>query len=199
MILIAVLGIGGVGALVALRGQIFGSATSAEPDPPSAAEDPRRAPPPPALPDKVTIDLPGLPPGAQVFVDGDATGAALPLRLARDDRRHQRLVRAPGRQPRAIEIDGTRDRVVELELAPVPADNPDSARAAETAGPPHACARSSARGRSARTRRPQARRRLRQRGLAGPSGTTSTPLGPAETSPSPKPPPKPAHSSYDEM
>ena len=48
MILIAVLGIGGVGALVALRGQIFGSATTAEPDPPSAAEDPRRA----QLPDR---------------------------------------------------------------------------------------------------------------------------------------------------
>ncbi len=190
MMLIAVLGIGAVGALVALRGQIFASATTAEPDPPSAGLEPR-TPPPPALPDKVTIDLPGLPPGAQVFVDGAGTGAALPLRLARDDRRHQLVVRAPGREPRTIEIDATRDRVVELELA-LPAATP-APRAPETA-----VGRTRARDERGRARK-HGETTGGRHGLAGPSGTTSTPP-PSETSPSPKPaPPKPAHSSYDDM
>jgi len=197
IILIAVLGIGGVGALVALRGQIFASATTAEPDPPSAADDQRRAPPPPALPEKVTVDLQGLPEGAEVLVDGVAAGA-LPLKLPRGERRHQLLVRAPGRQPRAIEIDGTRDRVVELELAPVPTATTTAAtRTPETT----AAARRSAREEKARAR--EARKRgadSGRRGVAGTSDTTATTSAPSESPPPPKPnPPKPAHSSYDEM
>jgi serine/threonine-protein kinase len=203
MILIAVLGIGGVGALVALRGQIFSGATTAEPDPPSAADDQRRATPPPALPDKVTVDLQGLPEGAEVLVDGVAAGT-LPLKLPRGERRHQLLVRAPGRQPRAIEIDGSRDRVVELELPPVPVPTTTSTttaaatpRGSETA----AVARRNAREEKARAR--DARKRgadSGRRGSAGISDSTASTAAPAETPSPPKPnAPKPAHSSYDEM
>jgi hypothetical protein len=190
MMLIAVLGIGGVGALVALRGQIFASATTAEPDPPSAALEPR-TPPPPALPDKVAVDLQGLPPGAQVFVDGAAAGP-LPLKLVRDDRRHQLVVRAPGREPRTIEIDATRDRVVELELAPMlPAATP------APRPPENAVGRTRARDEKGRARKHVDTAGGRH-GVAAPNRTTGRPA--AETSPPPRPtPPPPAHSSYDDM
>jgi serine/threonine-protein kinase len=201
MILIAVLGIGGVGALVALRGQIFGSATTAEPDPPSAAEDPRRAPPPAALPDKVTVDLQGLPEGAEVLIDGAAAGTP-PLKLPRGERRHQLLVRAPGRQPRAIEIDGTRDRVIELELAPMP--TPTTTTTATSAGTraPEATTRRSAREDKARARdgRKRGAGESGRRGVSGASEPTASTPAAAENPPPPKPnPPKPGHSSYDEM
>jgi hypothetical protein len=185
-----------VGALVALRGHIFSSATTAEPDPPSTP-DPRPAPPP-ALPDKVTVDLQGLPEGAEVQVDGVPAGA-LPLKLPRGDRRHQLLVRAPGRQPRAIEIDGTRDRVVELELAPVPEPTTNAApRASETT----AVSRKSAREEKARAR--DARRRgaadTGRHAVTGASEPEASPPPPADSPPPPKPnPPKAAHTAYDEM
>src|SRR6185369_15632317 len=175
IILIAVLGIGGVGALVALRGQIFASATTAEPDPPSAADDQRRAPPPPALPEKVTVDLQGLPEGAEVLVDGVAAGA-LPLKLPRGERRHQLLVRAPGRQPRAIEIDGTRDRVVELELAPVPTTTTSAAPAAARAPETIAATRRNAREEKARARdgRKRGAGESGRRGITGASEPTAS-------------------------
>jgi len=194
-LLIAVVGIGAVGALVALRGQIFASATTAEPDPPSAAQDQRRAPPPSATPNEVTIDLQGLPAGVEVLVDGDAA-PSLPLKLPRGDRHHQLLVRAPGRVPRTIEIDATRDRVVELELAPLAPTATPRAPEITTAARTHA--------RDERTRTRDARKRADtasgRRGPGG-SGNTMTSAAPAaETPPLPKPtPPKPAHSSYDEM
>ncbi len=204
MILIAVLSIGGVGALVALRGQIFASATTAEPDPPSAAPAPRPSPPP-ALPDKVTVDLQGLPDGAEVLVDGVAT-ASLPLKLPRGERRHQLLVRAPGRQPRTFEIDGTRDRMVELELAPLPTTTTSAVRVPEATGVSRKATRSGPRDESAaqKARTHDGRKRSGgdsgRRAAAGPSEPTAGTPSPTDNPPASKPPsPKPAHSSYDEM
>jgi serine/threonine-protein kinase len=69
----------------------------------------------PPAPDNVTIEVRGLPSGAQVFLDGVRT-AGLPLRLPRSDRSHALLLRATGYEDRAVEIDGLRDRVVEVVM-----------------------------------------------------------------------------------
>jgi serine/threonine-protein kinase len=195
IILIAILGIGGVGTLVALRGQIFASATTAEPDPPSAAENQRQAPQPP-LPEKVTVDLPGLPDGAEVLVDG-LTVQTLPVKLPRGDRRHQLVVRAPGRQQRSIEIDGSRDRVVELELAPIAPTATPSPRVQEATATPRKNAREEKRTRDGHRR---AATEGSRRPVGAPSDTTVSTPPPAENPPPPKTnPPKPPRSSYDEM
>ncbi len=65
--------------------------------------------------DYVTIEVRGLPAGAQVFLDGAPT-AGLSLRLPRGDRSHALLLRAAGYEDRALEIDGLRDRVIEVVM-----------------------------------------------------------------------------------
>jgi serine/threonine protein kinase len=69
----------------------------------------------PATPDNVTIEIRGLPPGAQVFLDGSPS-AGLFLRLPRGDRSHVLLLRAAGYEDRTLEIDGLRDRVIEVVM-----------------------------------------------------------------------------------
>ena len=73
-----------------------------------------------ALPtaDNVTIDVRGLPSDAQVFLDGVLT-AGLPLRLPRGDRSHVLSLRASGYVERIVEVDGLRDRVIEVVMVPV--------------------------------------------------------------------------------
>ena len=66
-------------------------------------------------PDHVTIEVRGLPPGAQVFLDG-VPATDLPLRLPRGDRSHALLLRATGYEERVLEIDGLRDRVIEVVM-----------------------------------------------------------------------------------
>jgi len=196
MILIAVLGIGGVGALVALRGQIFASATTAEPDPPSAPPADPRSAAPPALPEKVTVDLQGLPDGAEVLVDG-VTAQTLPVKLPRGDRRHQLLVRAPGHQSRSLEIDGSRDRVVELDLTPLAPTATPGSRVPEAIAPPRRNAREDKRTRDGHRR---AGSEGGRRPVTAPSDATVSATPPAENPPPPKSnPAKPPRSSYDEM
>ena len=74
-----------------------------------AAGTPRALP----TPDNVTIEVRGMPPGARVFLDGVPT-AGLPLRLPRGDRSHVLSLRATGFEERVLEIDGLRDRVIEV-------------------------------------------------------------------------------------
>ncbi len=69
-------------------------------------------------PDNVTIEVRGLPSGARVFLDGVPT-AELPLRLPRGDRSRVLSLRATGYQERVLEIDGLRDRVIDVVMVPV--------------------------------------------------------------------------------
>ncbi|MES1209068.1 MAG: hypothetical protein ABUS79_24280, partial [Pseudomonadota bacterium] len=72
---------------------------------------------PPAAPaeDNVTIDVQGLPPAAELFLDGERRPEQ-PLRLPRGHSRHRLLVRAPGYQDRTVDLDATHDRVVDLVM-----------------------------------------------------------------------------------
>ncbi|HEY8924536.1 MAG TPA: protein kinase [Polyangia bacterium] len=79
---------------------------------PSGEGSPARAP------ETVRIDLQGAPPDTTAEVDGKA--APLPLELPRGPRLHRITLRAPGVPPRTLEIDGTRDRIVDMVVAPVP-------------------------------------------------------------------------------
>jgi len=100
---------------------------SAAPLPPSAsATQDQAAPPAPAaegtLPrpaETVRIDLRGAPPETTAEVDGKP--AALPLELPRGPRIHRITLQAPGVPPRTLDIDGTRDRIVDMIIAPVTA------------------------------------------------------------------------------
>jgi serine/threonine protein kinase len=119
---IALAAVGGAIAFVALRGQTLG---------PRAEDQLRRSPAgsaspadlrPPVTPgadDRVTIDLRGTPPGAEVFLDGERR-VDQPLRIPRADRRHHLLVQAPGHDELSLDIDARRDRVVDLDMAPAP-------------------------------------------------------------------------------
>jgi serine/threonine-protein kinase len=71
----------------------------------------------PQLPEKVTIDVRGLPPEAELFFDGENV-RELPLRITRDDRRHALVIRAKGYDEQTVDIDARRDRVVDLVMAP---------------------------------------------------------------------------------
>jgi hypothetical protein len=149
----------------------------------------------------ITVGLQGLPPGAEVLVDGVAA-PGLPLKLVREDRRHRLLVRAPGYEPRTIEIDASRDRVVDLELTA-------STAMAHLGQPERTQATTVAPGRSARLREEKARaRELRRRGDGAatgrhPTAAASASRGDALPAPNEIPskpsPPRPARSSYDDM
>jgi len=98
---------------------------TAVPEPPAAP--PRAAPPvvaptPPAEAtrapaeapgaDTVRIDFQGLPPGTIVQVDGSRE--QLPINLPRGTQPHRLVLRPPGESSRAIELDGSRDRIVDF-------------------------------------------------------------------------------------
>jgi translation initiation factor IF-2 len=85
---------------------------------PGAGEDsptpPPTAPTAPAAPEMVRIDIQGAPPGSAVLVDDRAS--ELPVRLPRGSGNHRITLTPPGGKPRIIDVDGTRDRVIELTL-----------------------------------------------------------------------------------
>ena len=83
----------------------------AEPVPPPPAERP-----PPVLPPTVSIDIQGLSADTQVLVDDQVV--TLPTRVPRGPELHRFTLRPAHGSERTIEIDGTRDRVVELVMAP---------------------------------------------------------------------------------
>ena len=114
--------------------------------------------------EKVTVDVRGLPAGAQIWLDGALT-AGLPLRLTRDDQRHVLSLRASGFEERIIEIDARRDRVVDVVMGPLAATRNAGAAARDLT----------------RVRQPQlardrtavpSRRRLNERANQRPGGTT---------------------------
>ncbi|HVR64886.1 MAG TPA: protein kinase [Polyangia bacterium] len=83
---------------------------AAEPAP--APQPPAAQPPAPAPPATVRIDLQGIPARTTITVDGQA--ATLPLQLPRGSAVHQIVLRPPSGSERRLEIDGTKDRLVEL-------------------------------------------------------------------------------------
>jgi hypothetical protein len=121
----------------------------------------------------VTIDVRGLPSDAQVFLDGVLT-AGLPLRLPRGDRSHVLSLRASGYVERIVEVDGLRDRVIEVVMVPVapvvtapaPAKGPSVVGSAPARTPPGAADRS----RGTSRKRPQ-----RQDGVKGESNGSPDP------------------------
>ncbi|HEY4184298.1 MAG TPA: serine/threonine-protein kinase [Polyangia bacterium] len=82
------------------------------PPPPTEAEHP--APPPVQT---VQIDIQGIAPDTVVTVDDQP--ATLPVRIRRGPALHRFTLRPSNGSERTIEIDGTRDRVIELVMAPV--------------------------------------------------------------------------------
>ncbi|MES1207222.1 MAG: protein kinase [Pseudomonadota bacterium] len=95
----------------------------------------------PAVSETVTIDIEGAPAGTEITIDDRA--AALPLRVPRGRSTHRILIRPPGGSARSIEVDGTRDRVIELVVDPPPAPRAPAPRppaaprpAAHAATPP---------------------------------------------------------------
>lgn len=101
-----------------------------EPDqpPPTAPVDPGAAPAAKVVPpveDNVRINLKRVPEGTELSVDGHPT--ALPILIPRGRDTHQIILRAPDGTERSLDVDGTRDRLIEL-AAPHPS----------TAPPPHA-------------------------------------------------------------
>jgi protein kinase-like protein len=118
LVAVAVVG-GGVGAAFVARAPVrvgepipengqSGSLTITEMRPPPGAAA-RAA-------EMVTVDVRGLPPAAQVWLDG-VQAAGLPLRLPRNDQRHVLSLRAAGFEDRVVEIDGRRDVVVDGALS----------------------------------------------------------------------------------
>jgi hypothetical protein len=95
--------------------------TAATPVPPAAAPPAPAAPPPaaPVAPPTVTIDVRGLPAQAALTLDG-APADRVPIQLARDDRRHVLVVRAAGFRDQTLEIDASRNQVVEVAMAALP-------------------------------------------------------------------------------
>ena len=122
-------------------------------EPSHAASPPEEKAPPAAPPsadvaDTVRIDVDGVPPGTTAQVDG--TRAQLPIDLPRGPGVHRLVLRAPGQSSRVIELDGTRDRIVDfaaIAKAPPPASRE---RPTERDGAsPHSGAGSSSRGKKA--------------------------------------------------
>jgi serine/threonine-protein kinase len=89
-------------------------AAPAPPAPSAAAEPPpaAAAPSAPALPDTVRIDLQGVPARTAVTLDGRP--ASLPLQIARGPQVHRIVLKPPSGAERTLEIDGSKDRLVEL-------------------------------------------------------------------------------------
>ena len=106
----------------------------------------------------MTIEVRGLPSDAQVFLDGVLT-AGLPLRLPRSDRSHVLSLRASGYVERIVEVDGLRDRVIEVVMVPVA-----PVATAPRPSPPKVQAWSAAPRRGRRRARPIGRREPRESG-----------------------------------
>ena len=144
------------GGVVALRGRPSGLpiAASRPPEAPARATPrPAVAPGPPAVPaptpsvepaapvaETVRIEFAGLPAGTTAQVDGQRT--PLPIQLARGPEVHHIVLRPPGESSRAIELDGSRDRIVDfVATSRVPgahdreASDRDSAHRAPAGGP----------------------------------------------------------------
>ena len=66
----------------------------------------------------VRIELQGAPPETTADVDGKS--ATIPIELPRGPQVHRITLRAPGVPPRTLEIDGTRDRIVDMVVAATP-------------------------------------------------------------------------------
>lgn len=77
---------------------------------------PPRVPDPPSLravaAETVQIDIQGIAAGSMVTIDGQPT--KLPIRIVRGPQVHRIGLRSPAGDERGIEIDGSRDRVIEL-------------------------------------------------------------------------------------
>lgn len=69
----------------------------------------------PARPATVQVDIHGVDPQTTVTVDGQP--AALPIRLPRGPQTHQIVLQTHTGRQRHIEVDGTRDRVIEVVVA----------------------------------------------------------------------------------
>ena len=85
----------------------------------TAPPTPPPAPDPPAAPPMVTVEVRGIAPGAEVWLDG-ARAPELPLKIKRDDQRHRLVVRASGYEERALEIAADRDRTIDLPMTASP-------------------------------------------------------------------------------
>jgi serine/threonine protein kinase len=86
----------------------------------------------PIEPAEITVDLLELPNGARIKLDGEER--KLPLRLARDQRRHQLTISAPGYLPREHWITASRDLTVQLALEKEP--HPAETATVQGAAPP---------------------------------------------------------------
>ena len=73
---------------------------------------PLAAPVEAALAETVHIDFQGLPAGTTAQVDGKK--ATLPIQVPRGSEVHHIVLRPPGESSRAIELDGSRDRIVDF-------------------------------------------------------------------------------------
>jgi len=144
-------GIGGVAVAFALRQPDASRSTSASTSGTAKAADPASGTAAQQPPEKVTIDVRGLPAEAEVFFDG-APVLELPLRVARDERRHALVIRAKGYDEREVEVDARRDRVVDLVMAP--AAKPAAGETHETARRPGAHDKANGAARTRDHRRP---------------------------------------------
>jgi len=111
-------------------------APAAPPAPPAATPQPvPDVPRPSALPETVRIDFQGLPDGTTAQMDG--ARVTLPINLPRGEQVHHLVIKAPGESSRVIDLDGTRDRIVDfVALAKsTPASGRD--RAGEKEGSAH--------------------------------------------------------------
>jgi len=87
--------------------------TAPERTPAAGAGEPSPTP----APETVRIEVQGASPETTAEVDGKA--ASLPVELPRGPQVHRITLRAPGVPPRTLEIDGTRDRIVDMVTAPL--------------------------------------------------------------------------------
>lgn len=98
------------------------SVGAASPSPPARSPAPPSVIPatasagPKAPPETVRIDVHGIPAGTEVTLDG--APSALPVVVARGKDSHRIAVRAPDGTQQSVDVDGTRDRVLELVLPP---------------------------------------------------------------------------------
>jgi hypothetical protein len=81
----------------------------------------------------VRIDIQGVPPRTDLTVDGHPS--TFPLELPRGTRSHRIVLKPPGAPEKVLEVDGTRDRLIELvfEAPPRRGEAPSTAGAGEGA------------------------------------------------------------------
>jgi hypothetical protein len=107
-----------VGAVIAVRLAVRGLEDDVVIEP-TAPEDPIDTPQVDPVPaGYVTIDVTGLPPGAQIRLDG-LPAATMPMRVRRGDTLHRIEVSAPGYGSRRIEVVADQNRTVAAGLRPM--------------------------------------------------------------------------------